>query len=144
VGCCMSLILMFSCRALSLVPCVDRWRVLSKQLHVRNPYLRTLAVYHILSSPCHIVPRCSFLCSLSCPVHHSLLTPPLFIPEYTSHDICLSHPGTPTSPSSALWLSVYDCDPVRHGKTSIEMHRGPRSQVSVCVCERERAIGGYE
>jgi hypothetical protein len=35
-----------------------------------------------LSSHCHDVTHCSVSRSLSCPIHHSILAPHLFIPDY--------------------------------------------------------------
>jgi hypothetical protein len=39
------------------------------------------------SSHCHFVTHCSVLRSLSCPIHHSLLPPHLFIPAHTQVDV---------------------------------------------------------
>jgi hypothetical protein len=59
-------------------------------LHTDTPTHTYLANRVLPTTPppshCHVVTRCSVLRSLSCPIHHLLLTPHLFIPTLTSGD----------------------------------------------------------
>ena len=52
----------------------------------------------ILSSHCHVVTHCSVLRSLSCPLHHSLLPPHLFIPTHQASTHSSNSPPTTPSP----------------------------------------------
>jgi hypothetical protein len=82
------------------------------------------------SSHCHVVTHCSGSHSLSCPLHHSLLTPHLFIPN-----ICHTSPHPPGCP--VTWLRRRQC-----GWRAVSLCRWPWSLLRcVCVCGLGLGLG---